>query len=178
MYRDRVDVVSDLRVHNIPFVMDFYDYSAAATGMVYGSSTTRGGVAIDGRADAVSKAVPTWEAITGPQGQVLTRATLVTDLTDAGGVDASTEWFYRDQTNPPEEQCWGDGSLLGANGPFYNVAIPNTDPRETPFATVQARRTTQFEAPADDPRTIPAAADEWSADLATPLTATASPYRP
>lgn len=175
MYRDRVDVVTNLRVHAIPGVMDFLDYSAAATGMTYRSSTVPAGVVIDGNADTVSTAVPAWEAVNGPQGQVFTRSTFATDVST---VSAGTQWFYRDQTSPPEQQCWGDGSFLGASGPSVTVALPNTDPRTTPFSSLTSRRTTQFAAPAANASAIPAAATDWADDLATPLTTTASLYRP
>ena len=43
MYRDREDVITDLRVHSIPAMMDFVDFSAAAQGMTYRSSTVPAG---------------------------------------------------------------------------------------------------------------------------------------
>ena len=51
MYRDREDVITDLRVHSIPGIMDFVDYSAAASGMTYRSSTLPGGATIAGHLD-------------------------------------------------------------------------------------------------------------------------------
>lgn len=174
MYRDRIEVVSNLRVHPIPAIMDFIDYSAAARGMTYRSSTKPAGVPIDGNADVISTAPATWEAIDGPQGQVFTHNTLTTN---APGVAGSLRWFYRDQTNPPETQCWGDGSFLGASGSSLG-AIPNTDPSNGSFATLTSRRTTQFGAPAPDKSRISAAAADWATDLDTPLTATVSRYQP
>lgn len=173
MYRDRIDVETNLRVHSIPAVMDFIDYSSAATGMIYRSSTVPNGVTIDGNADAVGTAAPTWEAVDGPQGQVFTRLKLTTN---ASGL--AEKAFYRDQTSPPETQCWGDGSFLGASGGDITGGIPNTDPRSAGFATFTADRTTQFGSPAGDPSTIPGAAEDWSDDLARPLTVTVSTYDP
>ncbi len=173
MYRDRIDVETNLRVHAIPAIMDFIDYSAAATGMTYRSSTVPGGVTIDGNPDTVSTAIPTWEAVDGPQGQVLHSLVLTTD---ASGLTESP--FYRDQTSPPEAQCWGDGSFLGASGGDVTGGIPNTDPRTAGFATFTANRVTQFGPPAADPTTIPGTAGDWSADLLDPLTVTASTYQP
>ena len=42
-YRGAERVQTFLRVHPIPGIMDFYDYSPAAVGMRYSSSTTSGG---------------------------------------------------------------------------------------------------------------------------------------
>lgn len=173
MYRDRMDVETNLRVHSIRAVMDFIDYNSAAIGMTYRSSTVPGGVTIDGNADAVASATPTWEAVDGPQGQVFTRLEYTTDIS---GLNVGP--FYRDQTSPPETQCWGDGSFFGASGGDVTGGIPNTDPRSGGFATFNSDRITQFSSPAADSSAIPAAAGDWAEDLETPLTVTASTYRP
>ena len=173
MYRDRIDVVTNLRVHPIGGVMDFLDYSAAAKSMTYRSSTVPDGVTIDGRPDTVGSVPPSWEAVDGPQGQVFTRSVLTTNASGP-----STSWFYRDQTAPPEQQCWGDGSLLGASGSNTTGGIPNTDPRLGAAATFTSTRTTQFAAPAADSRSVAPAAQQWAEDLAHPLTTKVTPYRP
>lgn len=175
MYRERTDVVTNLRVHSIPAIMDYVDYSGAAVGMTYRSSTLPGGVAVDGAQDAVPGGFPAWEAVDGPQGQVFTASSV---QTDAPGIVAGTVGFYRDQTAPTEEQCWGDGSYYGASGSWVQVGIPNTDPRTAPFSTLTSTRVTQFGAPAASPSTIPDAAGAWAADLATPLTIAVAPYAP
>jgi hypothetical protein len=163
MYRDREDIITDLRVHAIPSVMDFLDYSSGAVGMTYRSSTVPGGVTIDGTNDAVSTAVPTWEAVDGVSGSIYTKNVLSSSV---AGLAVSE--FYRDQTTPPEAQCWGDGSLLGASGASVG-AVPNTDPRAVPSATLQTRRIVQFAPPAADPAQIPTLAADWAADIDTPL---------
>jgi hypothetical protein len=175
LYRDRADVVTDLRVHAIPSIMDFLDYSPAAQGMTYRSSTLPGGVTVDGVDDPVPAAVPTWEAVNGPQGRVYTHTSVDTT---AGGIEAGTVEFYRDQATPTEEQCWGDGSYLGASGQSVQAAIPNTDPRTLPAATLTSRRVNLFAAPAADANAIPAAADDWAADLDTPIGVTVTAYAP
>ncbi len=174
MYRDQVEVRTALRVHPIPGVMDFIDYSAAAQGMTYRSSTHPGGAVIDGVPDPVSTATPTWEAVDGPQGQVFTSISNQTSITGA----TTYGWFHRDQTSPPEPQCWGDGSLLGASGSSVTGGIPNTDPALGTAATLLATRTTRFGSPAADPSTVAATAADWAADLAAPLTATVTRYQP
>ena len=175
MYRERTDVVTDLRVHSIPAIMDYVDYSAAAQGMTYRSSALPGGVPVDGVQDAVPETLPGWEAVDGAQGQVFTAGSVQTNVP---GIVEGTVGFYRDQAAPSEEQCWGDGSYFGASGSWVQTAIPNTDPRTSPFSTLTSSRITQFAAPAADASTIPAAAAAWAADLATPLTVTVTPYAP
>ena len=174
MYRDQIEVITDLRVHDIPGVMDFVDYSAAAQGMTYRSSTVPGGVPIDGVADSVPSTLAGWEAIDGPQGQILTTTTYETDIVGA----TAYGWFYRDQTTPPEQQCWGDSSLLGASGSNVTGGIPNTDPREAGYKSLKGRRTIQFGSPAADPSTVAATAADWAADLGAPLTTTITRYQP
>jgi hypothetical protein len=175
MYRERTDVVTNLRVHAIPAIMDFVDYSVAAQGMTYRSAPLPGGVTIDGVQDSVPTAFPSWEAVDGAQGQVFTAGSVQTNVP---GVVEGTVEFYRDQATPTDEQCWGDGSYYGASGSWVQVGIPNTDPRTPPFSTLTSQRVTQFAAPAADPSSIPAAASAWAADLVTPLALTVTPYAP
>ena len=110
MYRDRVDVITDLRVHSIPSFLDYIDYNSAASGMTYRSSTVPGGVTINGVNDAVpsTNALPTWEAVNGPQGTVFNVWKLSASVPLGGTIDS----FYRDQTSPTEPQCWGDTRRL------------------------------------------------------------------
>ncbi|MEZ5177294.1 MAG: hypothetical protein R2746_03155 [Acidimicrobiales bacterium] len=162
-------------MHAIPGIMDYVDYSAAATGMTYRSSTTPGGVTIDGVGDTVGTAVPTWEAVSGAPGTVLSHNEFTSS---ASGIAEGTVAFYRDEVSPPEEQCWGDGSFYGASGAHVQVGIPNTDPNTSPFATLQGRRTTWFGSPPADPGAVAAVAAEWTADLAAPLTVSVSAYQP
>lgn len=79
---------------------------------------------------------------------------------------------------PPEAQCWGDASFYGASGSFVNAAIPNTDPRTTPTATVTGLRVTDFSAPAADKGAIAAASADWATDLDQPLTIAVTAYAP
>ena len=149
MYRERTDVVTDLRVHAIPAIMDFLDYSAAAQGMTYRSSTLPGGVAIDGVQDAVPGSFPTWEAANGAPGPGVhrQRGARRTPRASSRGRSASTGTRWR----RPRLQCWGDGSYFGASGSWVQAEIPNTDPRTTPFSTLTSSRVTQFGPPAADP---------------------------
>ena len=172
MYRDREDVVTALRVHAIPSIMDFLDLSAAATGMTYRSSTLPAGVTVDGTNDSIPAGLPTWEAYDGAQGNVMTHIRVTTDVSPYAAVQ-----FYRDQTSPSEAQCWGDSSLLGASGSSAG-AVPNTDPRASGFSSLSLTRVLQFGAPAATPADIPATAADWATDLDTPLTVVVSTVTP
>lgn len=173
MYRDREDVTTNLRVHAIPAMMDFVDYSFAAKGMTYRSSTKPSGVPIDGVNDSISTALPTWEAVDGPQGRIYTRNTF---RTSQGNLKAGTTHFYRNQALPREPQCWGDGSYYGASGSYVQRGIDNTDPRASGAAWLTGTRVNQFLAPAADKAKIPSYAADWAADVDAPLTATVSSF--
>ena len=175
MYRDHQEVVTDLRVHAIPAIMDFIDYSSAAVGMTYRNSAHPGGVPIDGVADAISTALPAWEAVSGSQGMVLSHSEFTSSV---AGIGAETRQFYRDVVSPTEDQCWGDGSFYGASGGHVQTGIPNTDPNTLPFATLQGRRSSWFGSTPADTGSIAAAAAEWAADQTTPLVTTVSAYQP
>lgn len=174
-YRDREVTITNLRVHAIGGVMDFLDLSAAASGMTLRTSTKPGGVPVDGVLDTMPSALAGWESYDGPQGNVLTRQTFTSDVSTLA---AGTVQFSRDQLNPPEAQCWGDGSFYGASGSFVNVPIPNTDPRTVPASTVTGLRVTDFAAPAADKGAIAAASADWATDLDQPLTIAVTTYAP
>jgi hypothetical protein len=171
-YKEREVVVTNLRVHAIPGIVDYIDHSSAASGMTYRSSTTTGGVTVDGVADPVSTATATWEAIHGPQGTVLTAGTTVTR-----GATVTASWFYRDQASPPEQQCWGDGSFLGASGPSLGP-LPNTDPRTAGFADLTGTRINDFLPPISEGEVVNIAGQNLAADVAQPVTKTITPYTP
>ena len=79
-YERRQDVRTFLRVHAIPDVMDFYDYSAAASGMTYYNTLNTGGVVIDGVPDAPALGAFTWELITGAQGTLVNAGSIITTI--------------------------------------------------------------------------------------------------
>ncbi|MEZ5243473.1 MAG: hypothetical protein R2707_00130 [Acidimicrobiales bacterium] len=137
-YEDRYETVTDLRVHAIPGVMSFWDWSADAIGMTYGNSELTGSVTIDGTPDAVPTPPASWEFIEGTQADL-------TMTSEFSGTYAPTlEQVYVDDSTPPAAECWGDGDYIGAAGQAIVSAIPNTDPRATPFATFQARQIAAF----------------------------------
>lgn len=171
MYRDMETVVTDLRVHDIPGMLDFIDYSAAASGMRYQSSALPAGVTIDGVQDSVPATVPTWESVSGAQGTVVTTVRIATSY----GTPTTTQ-LYRDQVTPPEAQCWGDSSFYGASGGTITSAIPNTDPAASPVATLQGVRTNHFLSPTTDAASVAAVAGVLADDVDVPLEVTTSPY--
>jgi hypothetical protein len=174
MYRDREETRTNLRVHAIPGIMDYIDYSTSAIGMTYQNSDNQTAVTIDGAADAVSTAVPTWELVTGAQGSVMVVGQVNTSIIPPGGTLTDVaDGFYRDELNSPVDQCWGDAHFLGASGLSFVTAIPNTDPANGTAATLDSTRIVRFAAPGQTAAT----ASAWSNNINAPLTSTITPYR-
>lgn len=126
-YEQRQDIDTFLRVHPIPSVMDFFDYSPAASGMIYRNSLNPGGFTIDGTPE-----VPTpiagqsaWESVSGPQGSLVIAHGVSEDIPGF----AATSYYYDYAATPvPVTQCTGDALAYGSSGPWVNQAIPCTDP--------------------------------------------------
>jgi hypothetical protein len=143
-YERREDIRTYLRVHAIPSVMDYFDYSPAADKMTYRNNVNTGGVTIDGEpGDNVTAGQLSWESVDGGQGglSIVHRTT-----TDISGFSGSS--YYFDDKTPgtgAELQCTGDAFAYGNSGPWLNQSIPNTDPRTTPFNSLLATRTLYFE---------------------------------
>jgi hypothetical protein len=144
-YEQREDIRTFLRVHAIPGPIDFFDYSAAATGMTYRNNANTGGVRIDGTPDTPTAAPLTWETVDGPQGGL---SMVHSTSTDVPGL-AGTSYYFDDKTpsGGAETQCTGDSASYGASGPWVNQGLPNTDPRNSPFNSLSSTRTIYFEAP-------------------------------
>ena len=127
-YRRRHDISTTLRVHQIPGIVDFFDYSPAATGMRYRSSRDRDGARIDGNPDAPRAGRLDWEQVEGDQGSLAIAHRVRTDIPS---FDATS--YYFDEESPAggaETQCTGDAASYGASGPWVEDTIPNTDPRQ------------------------------------------------
>jgi hypothetical protein len=136
-YNDLEVINTFLRVHPIPGVVDFFDYSAAGRGLIYKngvmtpngivSGTPASGVTIDGQPDAVTGAgtsmLPGFESVDGPQGSLTMTQRLLTNNPDPG-----YHLVYRDGNTSGQHLCTGDDNeLYGASGPQLNSAINNTD---------------------------------------------------
>jgi len=173
-YRDRQEVVTDLRVHEVPPIQDFLDYSAAATGMTYRSSAHPDPVTIDGTPDPIGPELPRWELVSGNQGSITVASRLDTSLLGPGGnPDDLLDEYYRDDLTPElaDKPCVGDSALIGASGAQFSQNVPNTDPLRSPFATLSARRTVAYSAPGATTADAARTADQIDAPLETSTTA-------
>jgi hypothetical protein len=126
-YAAREDVTTFLRVHAIPSVVDFMDYSPAAAGMQYYSNNHTSGATIDGAPDTVTAGTISWELVAGAQGSLVITSRLDTDIPDP-----SSTSYYLDDVTPNVTQCAGDEYAYGSSGVWVDHGIPNTDPFMTP----------------------------------------------
>jgi hypothetical protein len=138
IFYDDLEVINTfLRVHPIPGVVDFFDYSEAGRGLTYENGvmtpaglvqgTPSGGVTIDGQPDAVSGTgsalLDGFESVDGPQGGLSMPQRLLTNNPDPG-----YHLDYRDGNIANQNLCTGDDNeLYGASGPQLNSAVNNTD---------------------------------------------------
>lgn len=125
-YERRQDITTFLRVHAIPGVMDFFDYSPAASGMTYRHDVDQRGFRVDGVPDSPTAGPIRWETMDGPQGSLGIAHTITSNV--PGLTNTS---YYLDKQTPTggaETQCTGDGSAYGSSGPRIAQALPNTDP--------------------------------------------------
>ncbi|MBK5288089.1 MAG: hypothetical protein JJE46_06445 [Acidimicrobiia bacterium] len=170
-YADRVESAVDLRVHAIPSVMSFIDFSPAATGMKYGNSSQSGTVTIDGTQDTVSATPPAWQYAVGPQGALTWATKLETSIPN---LTTTFEWRDQSPPTPPAEDCWGDDtSFYGVGATLIGGGIPNTDPRTVPFGNFRSSQVTAFWGPALDAASWTPA---WAADAMQPLDVTISSF--
>jgi hypothetical protein len=161
-YDQREDITTFLRVHPIPGVMDFFDYSPAASGMTYRNNFNQAGIKINGIPDNPNPGAPTWEQVSGPQGGLAIVHSFESDtpLTTAG--------YYLDDSSPgggAETQCTGDGAAYGSSGLQVTSAIPNTDPRNGAAAHLTDTRHLYFGSPSMSTHAAAARADQ----IASPL---------
>jgi hypothetical protein len=145
-YEQRQDVLTNLRVHAIPGVMSFLDYSPEAAGMTYRNPENSTGLTIDGvpEAAAASPGGPDWEQVSGPQGTLDIVNRYVTDVSPL----TVTGYWYDDSTpDAGHLQCSGDAAAYGSSGTWITSAIPNTDPKSPPFKSLSAARHMFYDAP-------------------------------
>jgi hypothetical protein len=170
MYESFTDTVTLLRVHAIPPLRDWFDYSPAAGGMTFSASNVPG-VPVDGVPDTVTTANPTWQMVTGAQGSVVHTAMVDSNIPDLA---ASLRQYYRDDATPTETQCTGDAFQYGASGTEIAMNVPCTDPTQgcTLFMT-STRRTTYL------PPNAPAStANALAQQTSTPLSVATSAFAP
>jgi hypothetical protein len=145
-YAGRHDVMSDLRVHAIPGVVDYLDYSAAASGMRYANDRNRNGMVVDGQPDTITAGPLTWELVAGSQGSVIQSHRLETNISYLQS-STSVKSYYLDDSTPAEAQCTGDAASYGASGPWINQTIADTDPRSGTTNVLRTRRSLTYLAP-------------------------------
>ena len=174
-YAERQDIRTFLRVHTIPSVMDFFDYSPAASGMTYYNDLNTGGFTIDGVPETPVAGAATWEMVNGAQGAVV-HAALVS--TNWSGFNYTN--YYLDDSSPPVTQCTGDAFAYGSSGAYVNPSgspqIPNTDPGTGGTTYLNSMRFMYFKAPYGSGATAVAAAQALSSQALTPLTYSIAPF--
>ncbi len=130
LYAQRQDIVTDLRVHNIPGIMLFADYAPSSAGMTYVNNLLQSSVPIDGIMDDVPTGALQWEMITGAPGSIVSTYALTTTIP---GLVVSS--FYEDAVVPTIPTCTGDDSYYGASGFVVLGPIPCTDPARAAIST-------------------------------------------
>jgi hypothetical protein len=168
-YEAREEIRLVLRVHSVPSLMDFFDHSAAASGMSYRNDLNPTGVTIDGQADAVTPGEVSWEMVTGAQGTLAHSWKFTTDIPSFDNT-----WYYSDAMNPRAPQCTGDMSEYGASGWDKTDRIPNTDPANTSdpeLFALEWTRTVRYGEPGQ-PNTF---AEDHDARTRSPLAVSVSP---
>jgi hypothetical protein len=169
-YDRREDVITDLRVHAIPAIMDFYDYSPAATGMTY-ANPSNAALTIDGIPDAATAGAIPWEKVDGAPGAVVMSNQIATNLPLT-----PTAWWEDNKTNPTA-QCTGDAAAYGSSGPYINTQIACTDPQASAGSctnTLRGLRSLSYLPPG----VSNADAATRAQQMATPLAVTSGDWRP
>ncbi len=141
-YERREDIRTSLRVHEIPGIMDFFDYSPAASGMTYRNNLNPAGFTINGVPDSPVAGAPTWEQVTGAQGSMTMVNQVSTNYTPTGVTS-----YHLDDSTPPVTQCTGDAFAYGQSGTWFNGTIPCTDPGTGCTTTLNATRSIYFGSP-------------------------------
>lgn len=167
-YERRQDIRTFLRVHSIPGIMDFFDYSPAAAGMTYYDDLNTSGVTVDGNPDSVALGAIQWEMVSGAQGSLLMASLLSTNI--AGLTYTS---YYLDDSTPGVTQCTGDAFAYGSSGVRVNQTIACTDPALGCTNYLHATRIMYYEAPGPTVAGAQALNDQAN----TPLACTSRPWR-
>ncbi|MGZ8763690.1 MAG: hypothetical protein ACXW2Y_10225 [Acidimicrobiia bacterium] len=165
-YEQREDVRTFLRVHSIPGIMDFFDYSPAASGMTYTNDKNPAGVTIDGVPDTLAAGTPVWEKVDGPQGALTHVSSFTTNFTTP-----TTVGYYLDDSTPPEAQCTGDAVAYGSSGNRITSGLPCTDPATACTNILRGDRTMYFDSPGRTAADATLASNRTANPLTTLVTA-------
>ncbi len=145
-YESREQIITDLRVHTIPGLLDYFDYAPAAAGMTYANDLNPAGVVVDGVPDVVVPGQVVWEMVSGAQGTLVHVHRFETNVPNP-----SYTHFYSDTLDPDHFICSGDPWEYAASGPWRTQEVPNTDPTEPPpVFQFRAIRTLQYAPPGAD----------------------------
>lgn len=164
-YDDREVVHTDLRVHAIPSVMDFWDLTTGLDA-TYRNPANPGGVAVDGVPDALGAGFPGWEAVDSPAGSFVAVHEMDSSLS------LSPVTYYEDDATAPTTQCTGDADAWGSHGPYVNQGIACTDPEDGCSHHLRTTRTVRYGAPGVDAAT----AEAQAAEVTQPLAVVARPW--
>lgn len=152
-YQARQDIITNLRLHSIASIYDALDYNSNANGMKYSNNNNTTAVTINGSKDAVTTGDLSWELASGSKGSVVILHRRSTTFSSA---EATFKSYYDDNKLKPASNCTGDGQAWGTSGigMIFNNSGLCTDPLSTDcgvttknYRTLEARRTTYFEAP-------------------------------
>lgn len=113
-YEGRQDIATDLRVHNIVSIIDAFDYSSNANGMIYRNNLNTNGVTINGQPDVVTLGALQWEQVSGNQGTISILHRTVTNMVTP--TDGNFTSYYDDNSASPASNCTGDGQAWGTSG--------------------------------------------------------------
>ena len=147
-YEGREEDTTFLRVHSIPGVMSFLDFSAAASGMTYRNNNNPAGVTIDGVADSRDRRAAHLGEHRRAAGSRDERAHLEHHgRPEQVHLVLPRLWRAR---RPGQTPCQGDAGYYGASGPYVNGSIDSTDEPangSAPADRLTATRTIFFGAP-------------------------------
>ncbi len=112
-YEGRHDLITNLRVHAIPSIYDAFDYTPAASGMMYRNSLNAVGDTINGKPGTIAAGAQIWDMVSGPQGTLSVIYRNKTTLTSA---DANFSNYYDDNSTSPASGCTGTQGAWGTAG--------------------------------------------------------------
>jgi hypothetical protein len=170
-YARRQDIRTYLRVHLISSIMDFFDYSPAASGVTYYNDLNTGGFTIDGVPETPVPGPIQWQMVTGAQGTVVQAGITSTNI--AGFT--YTSYYYDEAPATSTTQCTGDNASYGSSGIYVSSipgGIPRTDPGMSCTNFMNTTNTLYYEAPG----TSVVTAQALNAAANAPLTHATQPW--
>lgn len=170
-YAQRQDIRTYLRVHAIPSIADFFDYSPAASGMTYYNDLNTGGVTVDGVQETPVAGAIQWQMMTGAQGTVVLAGSTSTNIPGF----AYTSYYYDKSMPVTVPQCTGDTESYGSSGVYVAPpgGIPCTDPGTGCTSYINTTNTLYYAGPSQ----LVSAAQALNNQAKIPLTYTATAWQ-